>query len=83
MADCNDSLQELYQYLDGELTDAGRTQIAEHLHDCSPCLEAFDFEAELLAVVKNRCVDKVPDALRARIAEAISAESTGPATTAQ
>jgi mycothiol system anti-sigma-R factor len=74
MADCNDTLRELYGYLDGEITDADREHIRHHLDDCSPCLEAFDFEAELRMVVRNRCVDQVPDDLRERIARAIQAE---------
>ncbi len=74
MADCNETLRELYQYLDGDLTDDDRVHIQQHLDDCSPCLEAFDFEAELRYVVRHRCVDQVPDALRDRIAQAIEAE---------
>lgn len=75
MADCNETLQEIYQYLDGELTQHDRDHIAQHLHDCSPCLEAYDFEAELKAVVRNRCTDQVPESLRTRIARAIEAEA--------
>lgn len=71
MAECNDTLRELYQFLDGELTESDRTHIKQHLDDCSPCLAAFDFEAELRLVVRNRCVDTVPDSLRDRIARAI------------
>jgi mycothiol system anti-sigma-R factor len=71
MAECNDTLRELYQFLDGELTEDDRTHIQQHLDDCSPCLAAFDFEAELRIVVRNRCVDTVPEALRNRIARAI------------
>jgi len=74
VADCNETLRELYQFLDGELTDGDREHIRRHLDDCSPCLGAFDFEAELRAVVRSRCVDQVPEALRARIAAAITAE---------
>ena len=74
MADCNKTLQELYGYLDGDLTDDDRSNIQHHLDDCSPCLEAFDFEAELRQVIRNRCTDQVPDALRSRIARAIEAE---------
>ena len=74
MADCNETLRELYEYLDGELTDADRTHIQHHLADCSPCLAAYDFEAELRLVVRNRCTDQVPDSLRDRIAQAIDAE---------
>lgn len=75
MADCSKTLRDLYQYLDGDLTDDDRSHIQHHLDDCSPCLEAFDFEAELRHVVRNRCVDQVPDALRQRIARAIDAEA--------
>ena len=74
MADCNKTLQELYQFLDGQLTEGDRAHIAHHLDDCSPCLEAFDFEAELRAVIRNRCTDTVPESLRQRIARAIEAE---------
>ena len=71
MSECNETLRELYLYLDGELTDSDRVHIQQHLDDCSPCLEAFDFEAELRLVVRNRCVDQVPESLRDRIAQAI------------
>lgn len=74
MAECNETLRELYQFLDGELTDADRSHIQQHLDDCSPCLAAFDFEAELRHVVRNRCVDTVPEALRERIARAIEGD---------
>jgi mycothiol system anti-sigma-R factor len=76
MSECNETLRELYLYLDGELTDSDRVHIQQHLDDCSPCLEAFDFEAELRLVVRNRCVDQVPESLRNRIARAIQ-ESSG------
>ena len=72
MADnCDVALAELYQYLDGELTDDGRRRIEQHLRDCSPCLEAFDFEAEIRRLVADRCRDQCPDALRQRIQAAI------------
>lgn len=69
--DCNDALQTLYHYLDGELTAERRTAIQRHLDQCAPCLHAFDFEAELKVVIARSCRDQVPDALRQRVAEAI------------
>ena len=74
MDDCNDTLRELYQFLDGELTDESREHIRVHRDDCSPCLAAFDFQAELRQVIRNRCTDQVPTDLRDRIARAIEAE---------
>jgi len=70
---CEAALQELYLYLDGELTDEKRTIIKSHLDDCNPCFEAFDFEAELRIVISKRCREEVPDALRERVAEQLQA----------
>ena len=74
MSDCNETLRELYQYLDGELTDDDRVHIQAHLDDCSPCLAAYDFEAELRMVVRHRCIEQAPPELRARIAQALQQE---------
>jgi mycothiol system anti-sigma-R factor len=73
---CQDALHTLYDYLDGELTPERRSAIQRHLNECSPCLHAFDFEAELKVVIARSCRDQVPDHLRAKIAEAI-AEASG------
>ena len=65
---CEAALEELYLFLDGELTADKRNQIEHHLDDCSPCFEAFDFEAELRHVISTRCRDEVPDSLREAVA---------------
>jgi mycothiol system anti-sigma-R factor len=64
---CEEFLRELYLYLDGELDDGARVQVEMHLRQCSPCLEKFDFEAELRKVISDRCSERVPDSLRLRI----------------
>ncbi|HTZ09065.1 MAG TPA: mycothiol system anti-sigma-R factor [Acidimicrobiales bacterium] len=69
--DCDGTIERLYRFLDGELTEDRRREIQHHLDDCSPCLEAFDFEAELRVVIANRCKDHVPDALRQRVRDAL------------
>ena len=74
--DCDDALAELYLFLDGELDDSARVRIESHLRQCSPCLEAFDFEAELRRIVADRCRDRVPDELRARIQTLLDGEAT-------
>lgn len=74
MDDCSDALHELYQYLDGELTDGRRHIIAEHLTACGECFEAFDFQAELRQVIAHKCRDEVPDALKARVADLLESE---------
>jgi len=65
---CDETIEKLYVYLDGELTEEKRSIITGHLDDCNPCLEAFDFEAELRIVVSRRCHDDVPESLKLKIA---------------
>jgi anti-sigma factor (TIGR02949 family) len=66
--DCSGSVQELYTFLDGELTVERRTAISVHLDGCPDCYGAFDFEAELRQVVSSSCKEEVPPALQARVA---------------
>lgn len=72
---CRETIHQLYHFLDGELTGERRRQIELHLDDCIPCLEAFDFEAELRHVVASRCREELPRGLRERIAAAIRHEA--------
>jgi mycothiol system anti-sigma-R factor len=70
-ADCNETVERLYQYLDGELTDQRREQIQRHLDACSPCFQAVGFERELRIVIASRCTDRVPAELIERIRSAL------------
>lgn len=69
--DCGTALHELYEFLDGELTDEKRVAIEEHLDHCAPCDGARKFEGELRIVIADRCQEEVPDELVSRIKAAI------------
>lgn len=69
--ECSEAVEVLYHYLDGQLTEERRVLIKRHLDDCPPCLDAFDFEAELRIVIAHKCRERVPDDLRLRVAQAI------------
>lgn len=70
MADCNETLKELELFLDGELSPAEFEDIRSHLGDCPDCHEAFDFHAELKAIIARKCrSDELPPGLMARIEE--------------
>jgi mycothiol system anti-sigma-R factor len=75
MSECEDSLHELYAYLDGELTEDRRAAIHRHLDGCQPCAEPYDFEAELRAVIRRKCQEQVPESLVAKVREALEQES--------
>ena len=68
---CIETIELLYEYLDGELTEHHRVVIRRHLEDCPPCLDAFDFEASLRNLVARRCRESVPESLRWRVMEAL------------
>ncbi|MHB1927892.1 MAG: mycothiol system anti-sigma-R factor [Acidimicrobiales bacterium] len=78
--ECQEALDVLYHYLDGELDDERRRVIRHHLERCSPCLEAFDFEAELKVVIAQRCRESVPESLRLRIGALLQATEVRPPT---
>jgi anti-sigma factor (TIGR02949 family) len=69
--DCDEALHRLYHYLDGELTQDRRDAISRHLSQCSHCLHAFDFEAELKVVIARSCRDQVPESLKEKISRAL------------
>jgi len=75
--DCEEAIHTLYTFLDGELTLERRLDIQRHLEECSPCLEAFDFEAELKIVIARKCRDSVPPSLLDRVSRAL-ADASGP-----
>jgi mycothiol system anti-sigma-R factor len=71
---CDETIERLYVYLDGELTEQRRIEITRHLDMCGPCVGAYGFESELRKVIANRCKDHVPDSLIDRVAEALRNE---------
>jgi len=78
MGDCNETLKELETFLDGELSDAALADIRAHLGDCPNCLEAFDFHAELKAVIAAKCKnDEMPVGLLSRIEQCFQADLDG------
>ncbi|MDP9020972.1 MAG: mycothiol system anti-sigma-R factor [Actinomycetota bacterium] len=67
--ECREYLAEVHRFLDGELGAERRTVVQIHLERCAPCLDVYDFEAELRVVVSTCCKEKeLPQGLRDRIA---------------
>ena len=70
--DCDKAIYRVYRYLDGELTVWRRWTVRRHLQRCPPCSQGYDFELVLRQVVSSKCRDEAPDALRARIEQALA-----------
>lgn len=74
MSECEGALHQLYEFLDGELTEERRAAVQKHLDDCQPCAEPYDFEAELRQVIRRKCQEQVPESLMSKVREALEAE---------
>ncbi len=79
MADCEDTLRELQLFLAKELSPHTQVAIASHLDDCSDCLQAFDFHAELKSVIARKAREyTVPTTLMARIQACFTLDQASP-----
>jgi anti-sigma factor (TIGR02949 family) len=65
---CEQVLERMYEFLDNELDTATGDAIRHHLAACEPCLDRFDVEQALRALVRQRCGgDVAPTHLRQKI----------------
>ena len=65
--DCADFLDQIVYLIDNELDDADITAVKVHLEACSPCLEKYDLQRTVKAVVARSCTEVAPDELRQRV----------------
>jgi mycothiol system anti-sigma-R factor len=66
--DCSDVLALVYAFLDGEVGDTDRAQIAHHLDECGPCLRQYGLEQAVKALVHRSCAcTEAPETLRVQI----------------
>lgn len=66
--DCTEALRQLYACLDGCLDDERRRAIEAHVARCACCLGAFQFEARMLAAIKEPCAhDSAVEPLRQKV----------------
>ena len=64
---CMSAVDQVYTYLDGELTWYKRIRIRRHLKRCNGCTDAFAFETKFLEVVREKSSDEPPPELIDRL----------------
>lgn len=65
---CEEVLKKVFLFLDSECDQMSRSQIAQHLEECGPCLQYFGIEREIKALVHRKCGgDPAPAGLRERV----------------
>jgi mycothiol system anti-sigma-R factor len=75
---CQEALERLEAYLDGELPHAELGEIKQHLTACYPCTDRATFEEQVRALVRRECSEPAPshllDRIRVRLAAGEIAE---------
>lgn len=70
---CPGYVENLYAYIDGELSDEQCIELKEHLLDCPPCLTEYERDMLLKKLVKRACAcEPAPASLRTTILTRIS-----------
>jgi mycothiol system anti-sigma-R factor len=64
---CADFLEQIVYFLDNELDDADIAIVRVHLDECGPCLERYDLQRTVKAMVARSCSEYAPDELRQRV----------------
>jgi mycothiol system anti-sigma-R factor len=65
---CTEVLEQVYSYIDNEISEADCHEIREHLDECGPCLREFGLEEAVKKLVAKHCgCDPAPADLRGKI----------------
>jgi mycothiol system anti-sigma-R factor len=65
--ECQDFLERIVYLLDNELDETECSEVRLHIESCSPCLERYDVQRTIKALVARSCAERAPDSLRARV----------------
>jgi mycothiol system anti-sigma-R factor len=71
MITCAEAVRQLWEYLDGALSDEGRTAIEEHLSFCRRCCGEVEFAEELRGFLARNAAEEVPPDVRQRLTEVL------------
>ena len=70
--ECVDFVEQIVYLLDDELDTEDVVVVRRHLQECGPCLEKYDVQRAVKALVARSCAESAPPGLRDRIRLAIS-----------
>jgi mycothiol system anti-sigma-R factor len=65
--ECAHFLEQIVYLLDNELDEADCTEVRVHLEACHPCLEKYDLQRTVKAIVARSCAESAPEELRERV----------------
>ena len=65
--DCSEVLERVFHFIDNEMEQADSSEIQEHLDECGPCLQKYDLERTVKALVARSCTEHAPESLRDKV----------------
>ena len=65
--ECADFLDQIVYMLDNELDESECAAVRIHLEACHPCLEKYDLQRTVKAIVARSCTESAPQELRERV----------------
>jgi anti-sigma factor (TIGR02949 family) len=73
---CQEALERLYEYLDGELTPESADEVQRHIEVCDACYPEVRFTTEFRDAIRRAAHGQptVPDRLRRKVGELLEAE---------
>ncbi len=75
MVTCQEALERLYEYLDGELVPTEEGQVEAHFRVCQRCYPHLQFERSFLSAVQGVSEDaEASDDLKSRVLETLRSE---------
>ena len=70
---CQECLDHMWQYIDGELDVASTDELQRHLVQCRECFSHAEFERRLKEMMRRACGDEqAPAHLRDRLTQILS-----------
>ncbi len=64
---CDEVLQRIFDFIDGELEQVFQDQMEQHLQDCRHCFDRLEFERLLKSRISGLETDDASEQLRKRI----------------
>jgi anti-sigma factor (TIGR02949 family) len=67
MITCNEALEQLWAYIDGELPEGEARGVKSHLEACRGCHPHFDYQKAFCQFLRRQAQTPVPASLRRRV----------------
>ena len=65
--ECVDFLERIMRLIDNELEEGDCAVVRAHIDTCNPCLERYDLQRTVKALVARSCSETAPAELRDRV----------------